>query len=694
MAKLTDSELVSVIEGEFATAMGRPDGDISDERAKAWRYYESRPFGNEIEGSSSVVTSDVSDVVDGIMPSLLRIFTTAENLVSFDPVGPEDVEKAEQESDFTNYVFFKRNSAFEILYTWFFDALVQKNGVVKAWWDESEQVTYESYSNLSEVELATLLDDDELEPVERSETKVETLDMATGETVEEILHDVLFRRVTQSGRVRVENVPPEEYRVSADARGVNPCNARMVGHERKMKRSDLLDMGFPKSIVDDLPADAIPIMSEEENARRNKTDDDLNMPRDRSQDEIVVKEAYIRLDYDGDGRAELRHVIVAGNKVLSNEPADRSPFHVICPHPLPHKHFGRSAAEKVMDVQLVNSTLLRQILDNLYHTNNPSHGVWEQGISENTLDDLLTTRAGSIKRFARPVGESYAPITVPFTAQATFPMLEYFDKMKRDRSGISSDSQGLSADALKNIQSSVMAQALDISKMKLEAIARIFAETGIKSLFLHIHELLLKHAPKAEYVQLRNRWVEIDPREWRTRLDMTVNIGLGIGNREQNLLHLNAIWEKQAQIVASGGMNLMVTPKNIFNTASEMVKNANLKTPELFFTDPGDQQAPPPSDEQEELARLQAELEQRRQMLDQQRHEINQAKVELDAQKAAFNAQMEQMRIAMKHDQEMQKLSLRDQEREDRLAIEMEKLANKLTELELAYGTNLPGGKA
>jgi len=638
---MDDRTLLSLVDDEFTSAMGAPQGDISTERANAWNYYLSKPRGDEEEGSSSVVTSDVADVVDGIMPSLLRIFTTSENLVSFDAVGAEDEDQADQESDYISHVFFKQNDAFETLYTWFFDALVQKNGIVKAWWDTSEQVTTESYSGLNMTELMTLLDDPELEPIERAEREAETAD-AAGNLVVQTVHDVEFRRIVKGGKCCVDNVPPEEYRISADARRLDPSKARMVGQEREVPRTELIEMGFDEAIVNDLPAYTQSegghghYGGEEEQSRYDRQDERHDSAREKSMDLILLRECYMRVDYDGDGRAELRQIIIAGNKVLSNEPADRQPFHVISPQPLPHKHFGRASAEKVMDVQEISTTLLRQVLDNLYHTNNPSHAVWEQGMGENTLDDLLTTRVGSIKRFSRPVGESYAPMTVPFTAGATFPMLEYFDRTKRDRTGVSSDSEGLSPDAQKNIQQSVMMQAGDISRMKIEAVARIFAETGIRSLFLHMRELLMKHSDKAEVVKLRNRWVQIDPRDWRNRRNVTVNIGLGIGSRDANLMHLEAIWQKQREMIEGGGMNLTVTPRNIFNTAAEIVKNANYKMPEMFFTDPGDKPAPPPSSEQEQLQEMQAQLEQRRQQLDAQSNQIKTEKVDLDRQKLLF----------------------------------------------------------
>lgn len=673
MAKLTDEQLVALVDAEFTSAMGAPGGEISMERAKAWDYYLSKPFGDEIEGRSSVVTSDVADVVDSVMPSLLRLFTMADNLVGFDAVGPEDEEAAEQESDYVNYVFFKKNPAFEIMYSWFFDALVQKNGIVKAYWDDSEIITTESYEGLTEAELFDLLTDDELELVERSEREMEVPDMTGTVLVPATVHDVQFRRVSKTGRARVENVPPEEYRISSDARSLNPSSARMVGHERPITRSELIDMKFDADIVADLPAHGTLQTSDEQISRRDKSDETRDGHNDRSQDEILVREAYMRVDVTGDGRAELRQIFTAGNRLLSNEPADRQPFHVISPQPLPHKHFGRATAEKVMDVERVQSTLLRQTLDNLYHTNNPGHAVWEQGMGDDTLDDLLTTRVGRTVRFARPVGESYMPMTVPFTAAATFPMLEFWDRVKRDRTGVSSDSEGLSPEALKNIQTSVMGQAHDISRMKLEAIARIFAETGIKSLFLHIHELLLKHQQKAQVVKLRNRWIEVNPQEWRTRMDMTVNVGLGIGTRDQNLLHLNAIFEKQAAAVAAGLGGTLVTPKNVHTTLAEIVKNTGRKVPDLFFTDPGDAEFP--SGDQDGIAQAQLQIAQRQQ-------ELDAAKLEMDREKAA-----------LQHEREIARLVQGQEKIRNDLLVEMEKIANALTELELKYSRDVPGSR-
>lgn len=679
-------QLLKIVNHEFQNSMGAENQEISVERAAAMDRYLGKPLGNEVEGQSDVVTSDVADVVDGLMPSLLRIFTTAENVVGFDPTGPEDIKQAEQESDYVSHVFFKENPSFLIMFYWMFDALLQKNGIVMANWDESEEVTTENYKALSDVELADLLEDDELEPVAQLEREDES----------GTVYDVDFRRVRKTGRVCVENVPPNEFRISKDCASLDPNKARMVGWERDMTRSDLKGMGFDPVQIDELPSIAPSADGVEKRARKDKGDEqDADASMDKSQELVRVRMAFIKVDFDDDGRAERRlvytsvggsgdsqaqnsskgHLLRWKDGSDANQPVDRQPFHVLCAAPLPHKHFGRSPAEKVIDVQETSTTLLRQVLDNLHHTNNPQHAVWEAGMSENTLDDLLSTRVGSIKRFARSPQESYMPLTVPFTAGSTFPMLEYFDTVKRDRTGISNDSQGLTPDALKHIQTSAAMQFLDKSREKIEAVARIFAETGIRSLFLHIHELLLKHQDKEKVVQLRNEFVPIKPSSWRTRYNMTVKVGLGIGSREQNLLHLNSIREFQTAIVQAGGMNLLVSPKNIWHTASEYVKNANLHDPRLYFTDPGDQKAPPPADEMVQLQKQQQEIEQRRQELDAQRQANAQQKIDIEKQS-----------MELRHREQMAELKEKQEAREDKFFVELENLRNDLTEMRLKYG--------
>lgn len=693
---MTEEELNAIVDNEMDSAMGREGNSISTERATAWRYYMSEPLGNEVEGSSQARTSDVSDIVDGIMPSLLRIFASVENLLDFEPQSAEDEPLAEQESDATNYIFWRRNPAFMLLYTWFFDALVQKNGIVKAWWNTSKKVTRETYEGLTELELQALLDDEQIEPVEqeeRTEIVVQELPTDTGliETeVEVTVYDVVLQR-TEKGRISIDNVPPEEFRISSDARSSDPSSARMVGQERPITRSELVEMGYERKLVDSLEGYSPTATSGEERRARRKhsEEDDLYTITDRSMETVQYREVYIKVDFDDDGIAELRQVVQAGNVILSNEPVDRQPYHCIAAKPLPHKFFGRSIADLVMDIQEITTTLLRQTLDNLYRSNSPGHLLWDQAIGESTMDDLLSSRPGRTVITRRPPGEAYSPLTVPFVANHSFSALEYFDKLKRERTGVSSDAEGLTPEMLKNIQSGVMARALDIAQGKVEAIARIIAETGMKTLFLHIHELMLKHSDRKQTMRLRGKFVDVDPTEWRERDDMTCQIGLGLGSSDTNLLHLEAIWAKQKDIIGGGGLGSIVTPRNIYQTAAAIVKNARLKEPDLFFTDPGDMEVPDPNAEQDEQKALQRGLIE----VEAQKNQLTAQRMQLDAQEKSFKLEQKQAEMEAKHAAEIERLQTERERMENDFMVRMEQIANQLTEMELKYGQNVPGSK-
>lgn len=677
---MDEQTLLTTLNAEFDEAEGSDGSTVANERVRLMDHYLSRLLGNEVEGKSKVVTSDIADVVGGMMPNLLRTFASSENLVTFEPVDQDDETQAEQESDFVNYVFFKQNDAFTILYSWFFDALVQKNGIVKAWWDESESRTKETYEGISDEDVAELEDDEDLElasKTERQGTLIETItDPMTGGELqvesEGTVFDVEFIRRNKRGRVHIEPVPPEEYRIFG-ARSIDPNTARGVGQERIVTRSELREMGFDEGVVDDLEPDA-PEALTQETRNRLSVEEQTGTPsqaHDRSLDEFVLREAYLHVDYDDDGHAELRKIFATTKTILENEETDRQVFHALTPLPLPHRHFGRSMSEQHVDIQMVKTTLVRQALDNLYQTNNPSHAVWEQGIGEYTLDDLMNLSAGSVNRFARPPNEAWQAMAVPFTAGDSFPMLEFWDKAKRERSGIAGDGEGLNPEQLKNIQTSVLAQANDISRMKIEHVIRIFAETGLKSLFRHIHELLMKHDRKMQTVKLRNEWVDVNPSEWRTRFNLTVNIGLGIGNKEQNLLHLQNIWERQIESVNSG-VPAMVTPRKLYNTAIEMAKNARFRDPSKFFDDPGDEQfGAEQSQLQMQVLQLQAEMRDRDQKLNAREQDIDRERNQLQ------------------HEREMLKINNAKEEAENKILVKLDELAVRIAEMEAKTGEDV-----
>lgn len=712
---MENADLLKIVEGHFDKAQGLPTSDIAIERAQALNYYMRELFPTDDKSddtTSHVVTSDVQEIVDGLLTQLMRIFSIAENLGNFAPTGPDDIASAKQQSDYVNFVFFKENPAFLILFYWFFDALTQKNGIVAAYWDDSEHVSVETYTDLLDAELGEFIDDDDVEILEQTEKSEPIKDQAgqevvdgAGEVVTITKTDIQIRRVTRKDQVSVEPVPPWEYRISSDASSVDPRSGSMVGRERLLRRSKAIKFGFDEKFINDAKKYKPAASQNQEKTASQHHDDLLKDPNpegvDPSQEFLLVREGYVEVDYDGDGKTELRQIFTVGGELavwaqkdgedkpkadrMANKLVDRSPFHVLSPHPLPHRHFGMAAAEKGTDLQEINSTLVRQMLMNLYHVNNPRHGVDERFMGDDTLDDLLDTHVGGVVRFDGDPNAGHKELSVQFTAGASFGMLEYFERKKRDRTGVSNDGEGLSPTDLKNIQRSVFNESRDMSTMKPELIARIFAETGIRSLLLHIHELTLKNQRKEKVVELSRtgEFVPVKPSEWRKRFNMTMNIGLGIGSREQRRLDLESVWQNQKEIVDGGGLNLIVTPQNIYQTAVELALNAGLKAPEKHYTDPGDQVAPPPSTEQQQLQQAQLQVQRRQQQLDAQTQANKQAKLQLDMQTAMI-----------KHREKMAELKEKSEERIDKYEHANNELIAELDRIRMQMALDEPGREA
>jgi len=731
-------EILAAIDSEIAAGMGGKfsSGELSRERARAMDYYLGRPFGNEQKGRSSVIIHDVAEAVDNLMPSLLRVFTTADNLVKFNPVGPEDVETADQETDVVNHVFWKQNTGFVITYTWLKDALLQKNGIVQAFWDETEEETREEYESLTEDELAVLLDDEELEAIEQEErTELVPVDLPPElqqlagieqAPIERTVFDVVFKRKTKKGQVKIDNIPPEEFIVSNDLTSLNLNEARFVGRVSEKTKQDLINMGFDEDEVLSLPSkDASVLDTEEEISRKNLSDESgLSADTDPLMALVDLTEAYIRFDWDEDGIAELRQVLKVGGNILSNERVDRQPFHAWTPNILPHKFFGLSLADNTWDIQLIRSTLVRQMLDNLYLANQPRKVLWEDAIGDTTMDEILTSRVGGTIRVTKPVGEAIRDENTPFVAGQAFPMLDFFSDRMENRTGVGQDVAGLGPDALKNIQTTVVAQMMDMSTMQLETYARIFAETGMKSLMLHIHELLRKHAPRELVFRIRNKWVQVDPQGWRNRADMSVAVGLGTGTREQKLIHLQAIRDLQTAIIQGGGLGTLVTPTNVYNTAKEFVTNALFPDPDMFFQDPSGlppEAFEPKPDPQEQFIQLQAQIEQGKLQLQAQKQQLDAEKAALDHQRRNSDLEMKQQRVQLealrtdleqqqrvleanargvelnqsqqKIDQAERELDIDAEKAMNDLLTNMEQIQTRLMELELRFNVDIPNTK-
>jgi hypothetical protein len=581
---MDEQKLKVILEAEIEDSIGYVETETVEQRTKAINYYNRYDYGNEVEGRSRIVTGEVAEVVDGALPQLMRIFAGSDELGRFEPRMPGDEELAKQATELTNYVFFNDNDGVIILHDWMKDALLQKNGIVKYWWEEAEEPTKEEYKGLNAEELTLLFADGEMELISQDteEVGIDPMGMPI------LSYNVVIRKKKEVGRVCVENVPPEEFLIAKRDKSIK--NARFVAHRTVKTRSDLIALGYPKDEVDKMPSYNDLTYTPERVARFSQGEmPDETQTLDFTMQEVEVFECYIRTDFDGDGIAELRKVTYAGDQIIDNEEADHIPFASICPIPMPHKFFGQSLADRAMDIQLIKSTITRQILDNLYLTNMPRVTALDGQVN---LDDLLTSAPGGVVRIKSQ--GAVQPLSVPPTASQSFPMLDYMDQVLQKRSGVTSTSQGIDPNILQNTTATAIAAMQQAGSGRIEMIARIFADTGVKDLFSGIFHLLLKYQDKPRVVRLRGKYVSIDPREWKNNYDVTVNVGLGTGSQDQKMAMAAMVMQKQEQILSTQGFaNPLVTVGQYRNTLGKFIEAAGYKDSMEFF-----KEIPPELDQQ------------------------------------------------------------------------------------------------
>lgn len=571
---MDEQKLKVILEAEIDDSIGYVETETVEQRTKAINYYNRYEYGNEIDGRSKIVTGEVAEVVDGALPQLMRIFAGSDELGRFEPRMPGDEEFAKQATELTNYVFFSDNDGVIILHNWMKDALLQKNGIVKYWWEDSEDPTKEEYKGLNAEELTLLFADGEMELIsqETEEVGIDPMGMPI------LSYNVVIKKKKEVGKVCVENVPPEEFLIAKRDKSIK--NARFVAHRTVKTRSDLIALGYPQDQVDKMPAYNDLTYTPERVARYSAGEmPDETQSLDFSMQEVEVFECYIRTDFDGDGIAELRKVVYAGDQIIDNEETDHIPFASICPIPMPHKFFGQSLADRAMDIQLIKSTITRQILDNLYLTNMPRVTALDGQVN---LDDLLTSSPGGVVRIKSQ--GAVQPLSVPATAAQSFPMLDYMDQVLQKRSGVTSTSQGIDPNILQNTTATAIAAMQQAGSGRIEMIARIFADTGVKDLFAGIFHLILKYQDKPRVIRLRGKYISIDPREWKNNYDVTVNVGLGTGSQDQKMAMAAMVMQKQEQILSSQGFaNPLVSVGQYRNTLGKFIEAAGYKDSMEFF---------------------------------------------------------------------------------------------------------------
>ena len=661
MAKMSKMQVIKAVNAEIDRAESFMDNRISKERAIAYDYYYGKPLGTEVEGRSQVVSCDVAQVCDSALPALLKIFVSGDKAVEFAPRGPEDVQSAEQATIGCNYVFYTQNNGYQLAHDFIKDGLLQKTGVFKWVWDESEVISEKRYQGLDEQSFLALSGLKDVEIVEHTDTVIQ------GEMGPVPAHDVTVKVTKKRNQIKITVPPPEEILISPDSMTLEVMEMPFIAHSPMVTASDLREMGISQAVIDTLPeGKSDKLEGDEEIARTDRVDATAYVLGDDGENDSSRKvyqynECYIKIDEDGDGIAELRKICTVGDTVLHDEPVDHVPLAIWTPKAMPHEVVGMSLADEVVDIQLLKSTIWRGAMDNLYLSIAPR--MFAKG--DINLDDVLTVKPGGVIRGGADA--ELTPIVVPSLMGEAFQMLEYADQEEEVRTGISRMFQGIDPQAINKTATGVNA-LLNQANARVELMARNAAEFGFKPLFRGIMYLMAKHQDKELYVRLTNNFVPIDPETWSKEYDMSCNVGLGMGTKDQQMQYLMGMAQDQMMLMQTPFGQQLVTADNMFNLRQKMGEVSGFKDVSPFVSDPKNMPPPQPPGPPPEIQKAQMQIEadqqkfQAQSQMDQQKMQqegqLQIQKAQIDAEIAKYKAdldaqvkiQVEQMRMNLEHE--------------------------------------------
>lgn len=660
-------EIEGIVQDAIDNAISFVEGEISQQRIKAQRYYDGEVDIGFEDGRSKVVATKVRDTIRTVKPSIMRVFLSSSNAVEFIPHGPEDEFSAEQATSFINYQF-DRHNGFRIISDAFHDALIKKQGIVKTYWKEWQEAKIYTFSDLSDEELQALTDDRDNEVIEQV-TEMSVVIDPMGMEVQMPIHSVKINRYEPKGDICIESVPPEEFFVDRDARSF--ADAYVVAHRTDMRVGDLISMGFEYEDVADLDnSTGGSAMADAEIFERQDYDYDgqSESEQDPAMKIVSVTEAYMRIDVDGTGVPILHKFLCGGSnhKLLAYEPCDEIPFAKFEVDPEPHTFYGRSLAEIIIDDQDASTSILRGILDNVALTNNPGVEIVDGAVN---IDDLLNNEIGRIVRTKQP--GAIREMSVPFVAGSTLPMLQYMDGLVEAKTGVISASGGLSPDTMQSTTAAAVAATVQAAAGQIEVMVRNLAH-GMRDLFGMMLRLYQKNVNEEQIMRLHGRFVPVDPSVWNGNMDISINVGLGTGREAEKAAAYREILGIQMQLFQQYGPgNGVVGLTNIRNSLADMMASAGIRNSERYFG-----QMTPEMEQQMLMQQQQAQMAQQQGM---QAGDPNAAYLQAEQMKASARVQADMA----KNQLDGQKMLLDDDRQRDRMAQEF---ALKNAELLAKYG--------
>lgn len=631
--KMSDQEILVAIEKGVKESVGYHDSKLSRERQDVLEFFHGERPKPQHAGNSKYVSMDVYDAVESSKAVLLETFAAGNQIIDFTPQGPEDVVPARVATLYTDYVIHRQNNGYQIFSDIITDGLLARVGVAKVYWDKRETRTEEEFESLTTDEFDVLLGEPD---VEIDDYEVDENGFVSGSVY----------RVKDTSQVCIETIPPEEFLISNRAKSI--ADAAFVGHRVEKTKSELIEDGYDKKIVQKLYDSEESLYQEEKDARFSEMDDDNVGVDDDFQDQtkkVTVYEVYITLDVEGTGVAKLYKIIKAGNYILDREEVDRKPFVPFVPLPIPHSFYGSNFAKKIIPIQNARTVLMRGILDHTVITNNPRYQV-VKGALVNPRE-LLDNRIGGVVNVTRPDG--IAPLLQASLNPFVFQTIQLLDEDKEDTTGISKLSQGLNKDAVSKQNSSAMVEQLvGLSQQRQKIIARNFANHFLIPLYLEVYRLVIENEDKQKVVELAGEWMEITPIRWSERLDVQVALKLGYGEQENEAKKYIALHQ---MLTADPGIQPMYGIEQRYNMLRSFLENSGVKNVNDFLIPPQD--IPPPEPDPMQVAAME---------MQQKQLELQERQVMVAEAKAANDAKMDQMAQDMERMKTMIDLMVKQRE--------------------------------
>jgi len=596
---LTESQIVIICRREINNAEGINGDELASNRKLALEYFFNRPRGDEIEGRSTIQSTDVSDMVEAVLSNINPILTN-ETLIQFEAAGEDDEAQAQIESDYVAQMIGGQNDGYIEISSAVKDALLQRNGWMKIVVDVTKEHETFSEKDIQEFQIKAIVEESDLTHTVSIKSLVDAKD---GEGF-----DVVFDQRTHRRELVVKSIAPENMIFSPEHDSPYLDDIRMVGERMILTQSELIKMGYPLKTVEGLPS-YDPDSNTDANARGPDKSSSSLEAADKSNREIETYDLYILIDKQENGISKRRHIHLATHELLLDESAPWQPYATGSPFITPHRVTGQSVFDKLRTIQDSKTHFLRQWHDNAKVVNN-ARLVYNP--KETQESDVMTSRPGGGIRSKNP--QNVVALNVSDMGPSILAALEYLDKQRSERGGASLD---LGTAELQlaggNIGQGGAERQISVKEQLAANMTATLANTLIRSTYLLVHRTLREHLPGEITTKLNGKWQTVDPSKWNERKTVKVMTGMSAGEKIQRLTALTNVIQTQVSFIQQGQEGEIVSKANVYNAIMDWARAATLENPEQYWVDPSSEEAKQAAQAKQQAAQEQAAAQEKAQ---------------------------------------------------------------------------------